>query len=99
MLFCVVSSMCYSICTLQNCCFNMPCFPFCRLNWFSHPPPPRMRVLLPLLDPRGEKHSYLEEGVGGPNSDEGAETLWYSMDTIIVPLTLLSFAQLANRKV
>ncbi len=35
----------------------------------------RKRVLPPPLGSRGETHSLAGEGVGGPNSDEGTDTL------------------------
>ena len=35
----------------------------------------RKRVLLPPLGPRGETHSLVGEGLEGPNSNEGTDTL------------------------
>jgi hypothetical protein len=45
-----------------------------RPIWAPHPLT-RKRVCPPPLVPRGETHSLAGEGLGGPNSDEGTDTV------------------------
>ncbi len=46
-----------------------------RPHWVPHPPYPQGNVSLPPLGSKGGTHSLSWEGVGGPNSDEGTDTL------------------------
>ncbi len=47
-----------------------------RPNWVPPPPQPQASAAPPPpLDPREETHSLAGEGVGGPKSDEGTDTL------------------------
>jgi hypothetical protein len=45
-----------------------------RPNWVPPPPHPQKCVLLPSLGKGGEAHSLAGEG-GGPNSDNGTDTI------------------------
>jgi hypothetical protein len=58
------------------------CLAFCPFVRMGSPHPlTRKGLLLPHLGPRGDTHLLVEEGVAGPNSDEG--TLWNSMYTTV----------------
>jgi hypothetical protein len=50
------------------------CQAFCLFVWIG-PPHPQASVAPPPLGPRGETHWLAGEGVGGPNSNEGTDTL------------------------
>jgi hypothetical protein len=64
---------------------------YLRRKWAPSTPYPRKRVLLPLLGLRGETHSRAGEGVGGPNSDEGTDTLvLYNLYVYYNPSTFFS---------
>ncbi len=53
---------------------RVPGFLSSRPNWFSPPPHPQASVAFP-FDTGGGTHSLTGEGVGGPNSDEGTDTV------------------------
>ncbi len=57
--------------------YRVPGFPSSRPNWvlLTTPSPASDCCSHPPLGPRGEIHLLAGEGMGGPNSDEGADTL------------------------
>jgi hypothetical protein len=63
---------------------------FCPFVGIGSPNPlPRKRVCLPPIWVLGGPHSLAKEGVGGPNSDEGTDTLvLYMYVYCIIPLRL-----------
>jgi hypothetical protein len=62
-----------------------------RWNWDSHPLTCRRVCIPPPLVPGGGGQSMGEEGMGGPNSDAGTYTLWYSMYLCTSWFTLVAF--------
>jgi hypothetical protein len=55
---------------------RVPEFMYLRRNWVPPPPPPSKYMCLPpSLGSWRDSHTLAGEGVGGPDSDEGTETL------------------------
>jgi hypothetical protein len=69
-----------------------------RPNWDSPNPLTRRRVGSPSFGSGGGRgtHSLAGEGVGGPNSDEGTDTVWCSWYTVYVLSDIYSNALTAG---
>jgi hypothetical protein len=67
--------------------FRVPGFLSSRPNWGPQPPHPQESVAPPPFESKGGDTPCLaEEGAGGPNSDDGTDTLVYSRYTTVSSL-------------